>query len=36
LTEREAARRTAEFGRIGTLQVLRHLERMKMYPDDDM
>jgi len=35
MTEREDARRTAEFERLGALQVLRYLETKKMHVDSD-
>lgn len=35
LGEREQSRRTAEFARLGNLQVLRYLERQKMHTEED-
>ena len=34
LNEREEARRTAEFSKLGNLQVLRYLEQKKMHKED--
>ncbi len=35
LRAREQARRTAEFSKLGNIQVLRYLERQKMHPDEE-
>lgn len=35
LSEREAARRTAEFSKLGNIQVLRYLEQKKMHTDEE-
>ncbi len=34
LNEREQARRTAEFSKLGTMQVMRYLESKKMHTED--